>query len=140
MTDIQAAVGIKQLEKLELIVAERRKIAMRYNESFKGLKGVVLPLEAQDTLRNYQSYVLTFKNDSRISRNQFMERMLKEGVATRRGIMTAHRERAYKEICSDVSLPVSECLADNSVILPLFYPMSEETIETVIGTVRRLLT
>lgn len=139
MTDIQAAVGIKQLEKLDFIVSERRKIAMRYNEAFKGLKGVVLPVEAKDTFRNYQSYVLTFKKDSRISRNQFMERMLKEGIATRRGIMTAHREVAYKEVCSNVSLPVSEYLADNSVILPLFYPMSEDTIATVIETVRRLL-
>jgi len=140
MTDIQAAVGIKQLEKLDFIISERRKIAARYNEAFRSLKGVRIPHEANNTFRNYQSYVLTFSKDSRLSRNQFMEMMLKEGIATKRGVMTAHRESAYREEFSHLSLPISESLSDNSVILPLFYPMVEEIITNVIQKVMKLLT
>ena len=47
MTDIQAAVGIKQLEKLDWIVAERRKIAMRYHEAFKDIDCIQLPIEEE---------------------------------------------------------------------------------------------
>src|SRR3954451_7022905 len=56
MTDIQAAVGIKQLEKLDWIVDERRKIAADYNEAFKNLSFIQLPLEEEGYYSNYQSY------------------------------------------------------------------------------------
>jgi len=69
-----------------------------------------------------------------------MEMMLKEGIATKRGVMTAHRESAYREEFSHLSLPISESLSDNSVILPLFYPMVEEIITNVIQKVMKLLT
>ena len=68
-----------------------------------------------------------------------MERMLEKGISTRRGIMTSHRESAYKNELKNVSLPESEKYADNSVILPLYYPMSTSDIETVIKEVQLLL-
>ncbi|HEY1007337.1 MAG TPA: DegT/DnrJ/EryC1/StrS family aminotransferase, partial [Sphingobacteriaceae bacterium] len=54
MTDIQAAIGIKQLEKLDWIVAERRKIAFRYHNAFKHLPFLQLPLEMDGYFSNYQ--------------------------------------------------------------------------------------
>ena len=65
--------------------------------------------------------------------------MLDAGVSSRRGIMTAHRETAYKEECAGLSLPVSEDAADNSIILPLFVPMNQEDIDTVIRVFRSSL-
>lgn len=138
MTDIQAAVGIKQLEKLDFIITERRKVADRYNEAFKNLSQITIPLEKEGYFTNYQSYVIFMKSGSKISRNDFMELMLKEGVSTRRGIMTSHRESAYKEECQGLSLPLSENYSDNSVVLPLFYPMTNDEIEKVISTVTHL--
>jgi len=58
--------------------------------------------------------------------------LLDAGVASRRGIMTSHRETAYKEYSKDEHLPVSEDLADRSIILPLYYPMKEEDVAYVI--------
>lgn len=139
MTDIQASVGIKQLEKLDSIVAERRKIAERYNTAFSGLKGVSVQKEEEGYFTNYQSYTLLFTNEAKLTRNAFMEKMLEQAVATRRGIMTAHRESAYKEECKHVSLPATNYYSDNSVVIPLFYPMKEEEITKVIETVKALL-
>ncbi|MDX2171924.1 MAG: DegT/DnrJ/EryC1/StrS family aminotransferase [Bacteroidota bacterium] len=138
MTDIQASVGIHQLAKLDLIIEERRKIAKRYNEAFKNLKGVKPSVEMDGYFTNYQSYTLNFDDTAKLKRNEFMEAMLELGISTRRGIMTAHRESAYKEIRDKVSLPLSEKYADNSVIIPLFYPMTNEEIETVIEKVKLL--
>jgi dTDP-4-amino-4,6-dideoxygalactose transaminase len=53
--------------------------------------------------------------------------------------MTSHRESAYKNESKNVSLPESEKYADNSVILPLYYPMSSSDIDTVIKEVQLLL-
>ena len=139
MTDIQAAVGIKQLEKLDFIIAERRKIAEHYNKAFKNISGVRIPEERENYFTNYQSYALYLIPEGKLTRNQFMERMLEKGISTRRGIMTSHRESAYKNELKNVSLPESEKYADNSVILPLYYPMSTSDIETVIKEVQLLL-
>lgn len=140
MTDIQASVGIKQLEKLDFIVSERRKIAERYNTAFKNVKGVTLQKEEEGYFTNYQSYTLLLSNEAKLTRNEFMEKMLEQGVATRRGIMTAHRESAYKEESTHVSLPATNYYSDHSVVIPLFYPMKEEEIIKVIDTVTALLT
>lgn len=139
MTDIQASVGIKQLEKLDFIVEERRKIAKRYNVEFATIKGVKVQEEKEGYFTNYQSYTLLFDASSKVSRNQFMELMLEKGVSTRRGIMTSHRESAYKETHAGVSLPLTEKYSDNSVVIPLFYPMTEQEVETVIASVKTIL-
>lgn len=139
MTDIQASVGIKQLEKLDMIVSERRKIAQKYNENLKGITGLQLPYEPEGYFTNWQSYAVLLTPQARLSRNEFMEKMLEAGVATRRGIMTAHRESAYRSEFAGLKLPVSENFCDSSVILPLYYPMTSADVDKVINTVRELL-
>lgn len=138
MTDIQAAVGIKQLERLDYIVTERRKIANQYNHAFSNIQCVKTPVEKEGYYTNYQSYSLYLKNNSPISRNELMEKLLQKGISTRRGVMTSHRETAYKNIGS-YNLPISENLCDSSIVLPLFVPMSQIDIEKVISEIRNLL-
>ncbi|MCA6436342.1 MAG: DegT/DnrJ/EryC1/StrS family aminotransferase [Bacteroidetes bacterium] len=137
MTDIQAAVGIKQLEKLDHIVSERRKIAQHYNTAFVKLPGIKVQTESDGYFTNYQSYTLLFSKDAKLKRNEFMEKMLAEGISTRRGIMTAHRESAYN--FEKYNLPLSEMYSDNSVVIPLFYPMKAEEVEKVITTIVKFL-
>ncbi len=139
MTDIQAAVGIKQLEKLDWIVGERRKIAFKYNEAFKDIDHIQLPVEADGYFSNYQSYSIYLKDDCPISRNELMQKMLDAGIVTRRGIMTSHRETAYSTAYAGLSLPVSEKSSDRSIILPLFIPMKEEEVNRVIEVFRSIL-
>jgi perosamine synthetase len=139
LTDIQAAVGIQQLEKLDWIVNKRRKIAKKYNTAFKHISCIRLPKEKKGYFSNYQSYSVYLKDDCPISRNELMQRMLDAGISTRRGIMTTHRETAYKEECAGLSLPVSENACDRSIILPLFIPMKDEDIQKVIDTFTSLL-
>jgi dTDP-4-amino-4,6-dideoxygalactose transaminase len=134
MTDIQAAVGIKQLEKLDWIVEERRKIASAYNEALKDLSFLQLPLEREGCFSNYQSYSIYLKKSCPIDRNTLMQKLLDSGIASRRGIMTSHRETAYKKESMAVSLPVSEDLQDNSIILPLYVPMQDRDLKFIIDT------
>jgi perosamine synthetase len=139
LTDIQAAVGIKQLERLDSIIAERRKIAERYNSAFRDLKGVRLPVEPKDYFTNWQSYVLYLDKNCSIKRNALMQLLLDKGVATRRGVMTTHRESAYKNEKLRSPLPASEDAADNSIVIPLYVPMKDEEIEYVITEISALL-
>ena len=139
MTDIQAAVGIKQLEKLDWIVDQRRMIAKVYHDGLKGISSIVLPGEEEGYQSNYQSYSIYLKEDFPISRNELMQKLLEKGIATRRGIMNTHRETAYKKLKRKVKLPRSEDLQERSILLPLYVPMSPQEIEFIIGTLKGLI-
>ena len=132
MTDIQAAVGIKQLEKLDLIVGERRKIAQFYEGKLAGLPMLRLPLDSALTKSNFQSFSVFIDPTYKIDRNDLMQYLLDKGIASRRGIMCVHRETAYQSY--NLQMPISETLQDNSILLPLYYPMKQEDLEYVIET------
>jgi dTDP-4-amino-4,6-dideoxygalactose transaminase len=68
-----------------------------------------------------------------------MQELLDCGISSRRGIMTSHRETAYKNESTDLTLPVSEDLQDNSIILPLYIPMKENEIRFIIDTFSALV-
>lgn len=136
MTDIQAAVGIKQLEKLGWIIARRRQIAEYYNNAFRDVQCLRIPEEPEGRLSNYQSYSLYMKKTAPLSRNDLMARLLEKGITTRRGIMTSHRETAYRQLFEPLSLPVTEDLSDRSILLPLYPGLTEEEMACVAEAVR----
>jgi len=139
MTDVQASIGIKQLEKLDWIVSERRKIAHQYLEAFKHIDTIRLPFEKEGYFSNYQSFSIYLKDNCKISRNELMQKLLDKGIASRRGIMTSHREKAYLDLGYDIKLPVSEDACDNSIIIPLYIPMNNDDVQTVINEFIKLV-
>ena len=140
MTDIQASIGIEQLKKLDWIIKERRKIAQKYNTAFKDIKNIQLPIEENaNYFSNYQSYMVYLTKKLPIKRNDLMQKMLDEGIATRRGIMTSHREPAYTKLFGKQKLPISEDISDNSIILPLYIPMNDQDVKHVISTFKKLI-
>ncbi len=139
MTDIQAAVGIKQLERLDDIIAERRKIAFRYLNELKDISGIRLPHEPEGFFTNFQSFSIYLLPENKLDRNEVMQQLLDRGISTRRGVMTSHRETAYKDACKDLSLPVSEDASDRSIVIPLYVPMSDQEVEYVIHHLKEVL-
>lgn len=142
LTDIQAAVGREQLKRLPAAVVERRELAARYRRLLAEVPGLVLPSEPEWARTNWQSYCVRLPGY--VEQREVMQRMLDEGVATRRGIMCAHREPAYSDPSSwrctqSQCLPSSHCpnlheseeAQDHGVILPLFSGMTEPQQERV---------
>jgi perosamine synthetase len=138
MTDIQAAIGIVQLARLDEIVMERRNIAAEFIRNLNGIKWLMMPEEKDGFITNYQSFAVRVHKDSPVSRDQLMFKLGEKGISTRRGVMTAHRETAYKDLFSKLSLPVSENASDNSLMLPIFVPMSKDDIGKIIEEVRNI--
>ncbi len=142
LTDIQAAVGREQLKRLPAAIVERRELAARYRRLLAEVPGLVLPSEPEWARTNWQSYCVRLPGY--VEQREVMQRMLDEGVATRRGIMCAHREPAYSDPSSwrcaqSQCLPSSHCpnlheseeAQDHGVILPLFSGMTEPQQERV---------
>ena len=137
LTDIQASIGIHQLKKLDEMVNARRAIAKKYIDELQQYDFIGLPIEQKGIISNYQSFSIYIDKTSPVSRNDFMQAMLDVGIATRKGIMTAHREPAYEYMNSD-PMPITEDFADNSVLLPLYHPMPDEDFDYVISCIKKI--
>jgi perosamine synthetase len=149
MTDIQAAVGREQIKRLPEIVERRRYLAQQYHEKLADVPGLKLPTQPNWTRSNWQSFCvrLTEKYDQ----VQVMQRMLDAGIATRRGIMCAHRESAYQsepwscgvkpKACECEArkcdrLSESEQAQDGSILLPLFHHMTQQEQDYVVKVLK----
>jgi len=139
MTDIQAAIGREQLKRLPTIVARRRELAARYDAGLRSVDGLVVPREPRWGRSNWQSYAVRL--GAWIDQRTFMQRMLDAGIATRRGVMNAHRERAYPAGTWRAvgGLTQSEDAQDTTVILPLFHQLTEEDQDRIVDTLARVI-
>jgi dTDP-4-amino-4,6-dideoxygalactose transaminase len=138
MTDLQAAVGRAQLRRLPAIIERRRSLAERYRALLSGIPGLQLPEEPAWARSNWQSYCVRLPEGC--DQRAVMQSMLDDGISTRRGIMNAHREPAYRQEpwscgpdsagCDHASgrcarLAESEKAQDHAILLPLFHQMTE---------------
>ena len=138
MTDLQAAVGRTQLARLPAMIERRRLLADRYAELLSGLPGLGLPEEPAWARSNWQSFCVRLP--AWCDQRQVMEAMLDAGVATRRGIMCAHREPAYgfePWSAGPSGLIESERAQDNCILLPLFHELLAEDQEAIADALRQ---
>ncbi len=124
MTDVQAAIGLCQLEVLDEILERRRRLAQNYTAAIAGIACLEAPFEPTDRVRTWQSYCVRLSPDAPIGRTELMRALLADGIPTRRGVMAIHEERSYGEV--DVDLPHTEAAARHTLMLPLFSDMSHE--------------
>jgi perosamine synthetase len=134
MTDVQAAMGREQLKRLPSILARRREIAARYTAE---LRGVILPHQPSWARSNWQSYAVQLSAEH--DQQTVMQAMLDQGIATRRGVMCAHREEACADLPLRHDLSVSERAQDTTIILPLYSQMTPEEQDHVITTLHQSL-
>ena len=134
MTDIQAAVGLVQLGRLDAIVARRRELAARYQALLADVPGLLLVRDPAWGTTNYQSFWVLLPEDFPVTRNRLLELMHAAGISCRAGIMAAHLQPAYADHPHD-DLPVTEQVTHQSLILPLFHDLTEAQQDRVIAVV-----
>jgi dTDP-4-amino-4,6-dideoxygalactose transaminase len=130
MTDVQAAIGREQVRRLPEIIDQRRFLASCYRELLADAPGIGLPEEPTWAHSNWQSYCVRIPDTC--NQRGVMQFMLDRGVATRRGVMCAHREGAYANGSGSWQLPESEKAQDHSIILPLYHEMSLQDQDHVV--------
>ena len=139
MTDLQAALGIIQLERLPELLRQRTKIAERYNEVFSEIEYLTPPFVPSEIKHTYQSYLLRLKSNAPLTRDELMQQLLERGIASRRGIMASHKEPLYAKEYGRIQLPETEGAVKETVILPLFPQMKAEEQEFVISNIKELV-
>jgi dTDP-4-amino-4,6-dideoxygalactose transaminase len=139
LSDLHAAIGIVQMQKLDVMLAQRQRVAERYNDAFADVDGIQLPWSSNETPHTYQSYMLQLRPYVAKTREQVMQEMLEAGVATRRGVMAVHLESYYQQRFPNTRLPLTENATRRTLLLPNYATMTEGEQEYVIEHLRRIL-
>jgi dTDP-4-amino-4,6-dideoxygalactose transaminase len=134
MTDMQAAIGRKQITRLDDIMERRRRLAARYQDLLGNIDGLKLPSEPTWARTNWQSYCVRLPE--RVDQKTVMQKLLDQDIATRRGIMCSHREPPYRNDPQRHDLRQSELAQDHAIVLPLFAQMTDDQQERVAEALR----
>jgi dTDP-4-amino-4,6-dideoxygalactose transaminase len=134
MTDLQAAVGIVQLGRLDEVVERRRLLAASYAKAVDDIAGLRAVTDPAHGTSNFQSFWVEVGDDYPLDREGLLVRLAEAEISARRGIMASHRQPAYAGV--PVDLPVTEHLTDRTLILPLFHQMSDSDQARVIEALR----
>lgn len=154
LTDIQGALGVAQMGKLEAILAERGRLAASYDTLLADQKDIVTPCKPSEYQHGYQSYVCLFRpptdmnapsawNDIQASnkaRNRLMASLEAEGISVRQGTHAVHTLGYYQASyrLADTDFPVSYMVDRLSITLPLFPGMTESDQQRVVKSIDRL--
>lgn len=137
MTDIQAAVGVEQLKKIDRMVQKRQQRAHTYRKLLVDFSEITLPKEPDWGQTNWQSYPIFLNQFGQQQQKRIMQYMQDNGIATRRGIMNAHQEASYQQ--ADWSLPSSVTGRDQVILLPLYDDMTDKEQQHISRTLQEAL-
>lgn len=136
LSDLQAALGISQLSKIDKLLVKREYIANRYNEAFEDLKQIETPIAKNYVKHAWHLYTILVDN-----RDRFFNNMRKEGIGVNVHFIPIYRFSYYKKLfnINPKRFPITEKVYNKIISLPIYPNMSEVDIDRVIDAVKKSL-
>ncbi|MEK4424135.1 UDP-4-amino-4,6-dideoxy-N-acetyl-beta-L-altrosamine transaminase [Solibacillus sp. FSL K6-1523] len=137
MTDIQAALGLSQMDKLDNFVERRREIVQMYDEAFKDTEYLVTPKQLFEGNSSWHLYVIQLNLDKiNSTRKEIFEALVAQNIGVNVHYIPVHTLSYYKELgYKEGSMPKAEALYETIITLPLFPKMTNEDVKDVVITV-----
>ncbi len=131
-TDINAALGLVQLKKQDILREKRAKIAKKYNEAFKNNSKIVTPFIKENRETSWHLYVVKIDN-----RDKVIDELKQRGVGSSVHFIPIHKHPYYKDRFNyiDSNYPVANSVFSNSLSLPIYPDMTKDEVEYVIQNV-----
>jgi perosamine synthetase len=139
LSDLQAAVGLAQLAKLDAFLKRRRLLAERYRSALADLPELEAPFAPAGAEPNFQSFIVRIRGADAERRNRVIEQLQLCGVASRRGLMASHLELCHRAARRAAALPETERAAAQTLLLPIFHELTEADQDYVIASLRAAL-
>lgn len=141
MTDMQAALIISQLNKLELFKKRRKEIVAAYDEAFSKLPQLFVQEEIKESDTTRHLYILRIKPQTlKINRRQFFEAMSKENIYCNVHYIPVYWHPYYQKLGYKKGIcPKGEKLYEEIMSLPLYYGMTDKDVEDVIKAVKKIV-
>lgn len=140
MTNVQAAIGLAQLEEIDRYIALKRKMADAYRAGLAGVRGLTLPAEMPWARNVYWMYAVLVEDEFGLTRDEFSVRLKESGIDTRTFFIPVHeqpvfaRDTAYRGL----TFPVSDELSKKGLYLPSGLALSRTQIDEVCRAVKKI--
>jgi dTDP-4-amino-4,6-dideoxygalactose transaminase len=142
MMDLQASLGLHQIERVESNLARRHEIWARYDQAFAGLPVFLNPPEEEDTRHARHLYTLLLDIDRlRVGRDEIQMALQRQKIGTGIHYRALHLHQYYRETFGYKrgEFPDSEWISDRTISLPLSPRLTDDDVASVIHAVRRTL-
>jgi perosamine synthetase len=140
LTNLQAAIGLAQLEKIEEFVRRHRENAYYYNQLLKDVPGITLPPETPWAKNVYWMYTILVNEEIlKITRDKLMKKLEEYGIDTRATFLPIHLQLPYKNIYKHETYPIAELLGKRGINLPSGNTTTKENIEYVVLALKEIL-
>jgi perosamine synthetase len=141
LTNIQAALGLGQVERIEAIVARKRWMGQEYTRRLKHIAGLELPVEEPWARNVYWMYGVVLAEEIGLDAVRFAQRLRDHGVETRPFFLGMHEQPVFHRqgLFSNEQYPVAERLARQGLYLPSGLTLTETQIEQVCQAVQQVL-
>jgi perosamine synthetase len=141
MTNLQAAVGVAQLEQIDRFIEIKRMNAQRYTEGLEGLNGIKTPVEKEWAKNVYWMYAIELSEDLGITAVQMAERLAEKGIGTRPFFLGLHEQPVFHRMGLYIGehYPVAERIARQGLYLPSGHTLTEEQIGYVCAAIHEIV-
>lgn len=138
MTNLQAAVGVAQVEKIKELIKMKINIAKYYNSLLKGIAGITLPPNTRGIKNVYWLYSILIERDFAISRDRFRQSLAGQGIETRAFFIPIHLQPIYYKKHNRDKFFVAEELCRKGVCLPSGLTLKKSDIKYIVDTMLKL--
>lgn len=140
LTNIQAAMGVSQLKRIDSIVTRKRAIAHRYLKNLKNVPGIRLPVEKSWAKNVYWMFCIVLEPEFPLKREAFVSELKKKGVDTRDFFVPMHQQPPFlkKGLFKNIRLPVSEYLGSAGLYLPSSNNLTDSTIDEICNIIQEI--
>ncbi len=137
LTNIQAAIGVAQLERIQSIVEQKRKNALLYTQSLQGMKEIICPTEQPWAYSVFWMYTVMLKNATGVQRDSIIEDLKREGVSTRPVFIPIHHMPPYQDNQSEFR--VADQVSRTGISLPSSVSLSPKDIARISDSLSRII-
>jgi perosamine synthetase len=141
MTNLQAAVGLAQLRRVNSLIAKKRRIARWYNERLSRIEGISIPNEESWAKNVYWMYgILIDEKSFRLTRDEFREELYRKAIDTRSFFIPMHRQPVFRSsgLFASERYPISEGISRRGLYLPSGIPLTEERVDFVCSVIKQI--
>ena len=141
MTNLQAAVGVAQLEQIDRFVEIRRNNAKKYTERLQNIKAIKTPIEKEWAKNVYWMYGIELAEDLGIDTKQMAQQLAEKGIATRPFFLGMHEQPVFHKmgLFKDERYPVAERIARQGLYLPSGHTLTDEQINYICDAIELII-
>jgi perosamine synthetase len=141
ITNLQAAIGLAQFERIDELIEKKRWIGRSYNERLKDIKGLILPVEESWAKNVYWMYGIVLDRNIGFDAVKFAKELREKGIDTRPFFLGMHEQPVFHKmgLFKDEHYPVAERIARQGLYLPSGLTLTEKDIDTVVRAVREVI-